>query len=96
MYIGTLSAPNIIPLSQGATQLIISWNFLNSFVCGMVVYHLQLRLLSDEILREESTVNSSYTFSGLSVGSYYLISVYGSNNAGNGETRTVMLATKSK
>ena len=83
-------------LNYGATQLTISWNSLQGSVCGMVEYHLQLRLLFGGILREVSTANLSYTFSGLSVGTYYNISVYGSNNAGNGGIRSVSLVTKSK
>ena len=65
-------------------------------VCGMVEYHLQLHLFG-EILRdsEVSTTNLSYTFSGLSAGTYYNISIYGSNNAGKGGIRSVFLATKS-
>ena len=93
--VGKLSAPDIVPLNHGSTQLTISWNSLNGSECGMVEYHLQLHLLFGEILREVSTTNLSYTFSGLSAGTYYNISVYGSNNAGNGGIRSVILATKS-
>ena len=95
-HIGKLSAPDIVPSNHGSTQLTVSWNSLNGSICGMVEYHLQLRLLFGEILREESTTNLSYTFTELSAGTYYNISIYGSNNAGNGGMHSVILATKSK
>ena len=85
-----------MPLNHGTTQLTISWNSLQGSVCGMVEYHLHLHLLFGEVLREVSTTNLSYTFSGLSADTYYNISVYGSNNAGIGGIRSVILGTKSK
>ena len=99
--IGTLNAPNILPGQPGLKHIIIRWNSLSvsGSVCGNVTYHLQLTTVFDETTTDAqtvSTMNLSYTFNGLSPDTYYMIIVYGSNNAGNGETSTAILRTRSK
>ena len=96
IIIGTLDAPDITSERIGSNHLAISWNSLNGSVCGMVQYHLQLSLIDDETLETVLTTNLSYTFTELSINTAYFITVYGSNNAGNGETNRIPLTTRSK
>ena len=93
--IGRLDAPDTTTESCGSNHLTISWNSLNSSVCGIVEYHLWLSI-GDVIQSTESTMNLSYTFNRLSIHTHYSITVYGTNNAGDGEESTIFLTTKSK
>ena len=96
LYVGTLDAPSIMIAENALNHVVISWNNLNDTVCGAVVYHLKLAPFSDEPSMTKSTMNLTHTFYGLNVDTYYIITVYGSNEAGDGKVANMTFKTGSK
>ena len=74
----------------------IVWNSASNVGCGVVTYHVELRLTVDErLIKEDTTNNLIYTFTGLSSDTHYTAYVYGSNQAGDGETASIRVTTAS-
>ena len=80
--------------SPDSIQLV--WNSASDTTCGSVTYHLELRATADQrFIIQDTTKNQMYTFPGLSPDSNYTAYIYGSNEAGNGQTAVLPVITAS-
>ena len=50
---------------------------------------------NDQLIKIDTTKNNNYEFTGLSPDTFYTASVYGSNQAGNGDTTSLNIQTPS-
>lgn len=81
---------------KNSDSIQILWNSASDVTCGAVTYHVQLRVTVDEaLIREDTTNNLMYLFTDLSSDTHYTASVYGSNEAGDGDTASVRVTTTS-
>ena len=74
----------------------ILWNTIDDLACGSVTYHIELRITADEeLIKQDTTYNKAYIFTGLSPDTHYIAYVYGRSQAGNGITAMIRLKTAS-
>ena len=72
----------------------IIWNGADSIACGAVTYHVELRVRADErLIKQDTTLNQVYAFMNLSPGTHYTAYVYGTNQAGSGQTAIIQVTT---
>ena len=81
---------------KDGNSLQIVWNGADNSDCGVVMYYVELKVTAHgQKIKEDTTLNRIYTFTGLSPDTHYTASVYGSNQAGEGETASIRLMTTS-
>ena len=74
----------------------ILWNSTDDLACGAVTYHVELKATAnEELIKQDTTHNLIYKFTGLSPDTHYTAYVYGSSQAGNGITAMIQLKTAS-
>ena len=74
-------------------MILLSWSPVGSdTVCGPVTYNITVMPSHGMIMMINDTV---YNITGLYYDTFYTITVYASNNVGNGEPATVTVKTKS-
>ena len=94
--IGSPAQPIILVGVNNPDSIQIVWNSASDVACGAVTYHVELRVTVDEeLIKEDTTNNLIYTFTGLSSDTHYTAYVYGSNQAGDGETASIRVITAS-
>ena len=70
----------------------IIWQGEQSTTCGILMYHVRLVVAAnEELIQQDTTLNNNYEFSGLSPSIFYIASVYGSNQAGNGDPASMRI-----
>ena len=95
-YIGPPAQPVIMVGANNPDSIQIVWNSASDIACGVVTYHVELRLTVDEeLIKEDTTNNLIYTFTGLSSDTHYTAYVYGSNQAGDGDNAFIRVTTAS-
>ena len=73
----------------------IIWQGEASTVCGSVTYYVRLTVTANEqLITQDTTSNTFYEFTGLSPNTFYNASVYGSNQAGDGDATSLNIQTR--
>lgn len=94
--IGPPAQPVIMVGVNYPNSIHIVWNSASDIVCGLVTYHIELRFTANEtLIKQDTTNNLMYTFTGLSPGTHYTAYVYGNNQAGDGDTASLPVMTAS-
>ena len=67
---------------------------MDGLPCGTVTYYIKLTVAEDgRLIKEDNTRNSFYIFIDLSPNTHYNVSVYGNNNAGDGQAAAINVLT---
>ena len=78
----------------GSDSIQVIWNGADSLACESVTYHVELRVRADErLVKQDTTMNQVYTFTGLAPDTHYTVYVHGSNRAGDGQTAIIQVKT---
>ena len=96
MHVGPPPEPSLMTGIINSVSIQILWNTVDDLACGAVTYHVELRVTAnEELIKQDTTHNLIYTFTGLSPGTHYTACVYGSNQAGSGIMAIIRLKTAS-
>ena len=94
MYVGPPVEPTLMTGTIGSDSIQVVWNGADSLACGSVTYHVELRVRADErLVKQDTTMNRVYTFTGLAPGTHYTAYVYGTNQAGDGQMAIIQVTT---
>ena len=95
MYLGPPAPPAITIGTRTGDRIQIIWQGEASTVCGSITYYIRLTVTANEqLITEDTTSNTFYEFTGLSPNTFYTASVYGSNEAGDGDGTPLNIQTQ--
>ena len=86
-YVGPPAPPIVTMGTMTDNSIQILWQGEDSTPCGSTTYYVKLVVSANEqLITQDTTLNTFYVFTGLSPNTFYTASVYGSNQAGDGDT----------
>ena len=91
-YIGCPLTPNLTITEVALSSFSITWDTFSHDACGVLTYNVRL-FNGIQFITENVTTDNSITFTGLNNTSLYIVSVFATNNAGQGSTISVNVTT---
>ena len=96
-YAGPPALPTIRIGRIDESSVQVLWHVEDNTACGIVTYYVKIVVASNELqIKQDTTRNQNYEFTGLSPNTFYIVSVYGSNQAGDGATEDFRIQTVKK
>ena len=91
-YIGRPLIPNLIITEIALNSFSITWDTFSHDACGVLTYNVRL-FNAIQLITENVTTDNGITYTGLNSASLYAVSVFATNNAGQGSTISVNVTT---